>query len=75
MAAKSIIAIVLIVLGVTGLLYGGFSYTRDKTVVDLGPIEVTKHERERVPLPPVVGGVLLVSGVALLLFARKGSAV
>ena len=62
MTAKTIVGVVLIVLGLTGLLYGGFSFTRDKKVVDLGPIQVTKQERERFPLPPVVGGLLLVSG-------------
>jgi len=73
MTAKTIVGVVLIVLGLTGLLYGGFSFTRDKKVVDLGPIQVTKQERERFPLPPVIGGLLLVSGVALLIVGGKRS--
>jgi uncharacterized membrane protein YidH (DUF202 family) len=73
MTAKTIVGIVLIVLGLAGLMYGGFSFTREKKVVDLGPVHVTKQERERLPLPPVVGGLLLVSGVALLIVGGKGS--
>ena len=51
---KGIVAIVLIVVGLGGLLYGGFTYTHQKKVVDLGPVEVTRQEHERVPLPPVL---------------------
>lgn len=51
--------------------YGGFSFTREKNVVDLGPIEVTQNKKERVPIPPIAGGVLLVSGVALLAMRSK----
>jgi hypothetical protein len=67
---KNFIAVFLIALGLVGLLYGGFSYTREKKVVDLGPVEVTKQEHERLPLPPLVGGLLLVSGVWLLASGR-----
>ena len=67
---KNLIAVLLIVVGLAGLLYGGFSYTREKKVVDLGPIEVTKQEHERLPLSPIVGGLILVSGVWLLASGR-----
>jgi uncharacterized membrane protein YidH (DUF202 family) len=61
------IAIVLIVLGVLGLAYGGISWTRRDTVVDAGPIEITRNERESLPIPPIAGGALLVVGLILLL--------
>lgn len=67
---KSLIGVLLIVLGLVGLLYGGFSYTREKKVVDLGSVEVTKQEHERLPLSPIVGGLILVSGVWLLASGR-----
>jgi hypothetical protein len=67
---KNLIAVLLIVVGLAGLLYGGFSYTREKKVVDLGPVEVTKQEHERLPLSPIVGGLILVSGVWLLASGR-----
>ena len=62
-----VIGIVLVVLGVLGLVAGGFSWTRNKTIVDAGPIKLTANERESLPIPPLVGGVLLVAGVALML--------
>jgi uncharacterized membrane protein YidH (DUF202 family) len=66
MTAKRIIGIVLIVIGLVGLLSGGFSWTREKKVLDIGPIEAHTRERKTLPISPVVGGVLLVSGVVLL---------
>jgi uncharacterized membrane protein YidH (DUF202 family) len=61
------IAIVLIVLGVLGLAYGGVTWTRRDTVVDAGPIEITRDQRESLPIPPIAGGALLVVGVVLLM--------
>ena len=61
-----IIGIVLIVLGLVGLLAGGFSWTKREKVVDLGPVEVTSENRESLPVPPIVGGLLLVAGVVLV---------
>lgn len=66
------LAIVLIVLGIVGLAYGGFSWTRRDTVVDAGPIELTADKTESLPIPPIAGGLLLVAGIALLLKGGKG---
>ncbi|HTM29903.1 MAG TPA: hypothetical protein VL263_01285 [Vicinamibacterales bacterium] len=61
------IGIVLIVLGVIGLLYGGLTWTRKDKVVDAGPIEITADKHESLPIPPIAGGVLLVVGAVLLM--------
>lgn len=61
------IGIVLVVLGIIGLAYGGLSWTRKDTIVDAGPIQITTDKTERVPLPPIVGGLLLVAGVVLIM--------
>ena len=62
-------ATVLIVAGILGLVYGGFSYTRETHQAKLGPIELSVKERETVNIPMwagvgaiVIGGVLLVAG-------------
>jgi hypothetical protein len=60
------LGVVLIVLGLAGLLYGGFSWTKKDTVVDAGPIEISTEKRESLPVPPIVGGLLLVAGVVLV---------
>lgn len=74
MAAKMIIAVALIVLGIAGLTYGRLSFTHTKKVVDLGAVQVTKQERNSLPIPPIAGGLCLVAGVALLVVGGKRSA-
>jgi hypothetical protein len=66
-----IAAIALIVVGVIALAYGGISYTREKKVLDIGPLEATTKTRETIPLPPVFGVVAIAGGVALLLAAGR----
>jgi uncharacterized membrane protein YidH (DUF202 family) len=61
------LGILLIVLGLVGLVYGGLSWTRKDTVVDAGPIEITADKRESLPIPPLAGAVALVAGVVLLM--------
>ncbi len=63
--------IVLIVLGALALAYQGIRYTTREKVIDIGPLQVTASERKSIPLPPIVGGVALVAGIALVLADRK----
>ncbi len=68
----SLAGIVLIVLGLAALAYQGFTYTTRDTVIDLGPIHATAERQKTVPLPPVLGIVAVVGGVALMIAgARK----
>jgi uncharacterized membrane protein YidH (DUF202 family) len=64
------LGIVLIVFGVLALAYGGFTYTHEKKVVDLGPIQASRKETNTVPLPPILG-VLAIIGGGVLLFTGK----
>ena len=66
MTAARIAGIILIVIGLVGLIWGGISWTDTKTVVDLGPIQAQAQERETIPITPVVGGIALVAGIILL---------
>jgi len=68
-----IAAIVLVVAGVLGLVYGGFSYTKETHDAKLGPIELSVKERERVNIPVWAGVAAVVAGGALLLFGSKKS--
>lgn len=67
----SLIGIVLVVLGALALAYQGISYTRQEKVLDLGPIHATAETQKRIPLPPILGGLVLVGGVALLVIGAK----
>ena len=60
------VGLVLIVLGVVALAYGGITYTKREKVVDLGPIQASADREKTFPLPPVVGVVSLVGGIALV---------
>jgi len=66
--------ILLVVLGGFALAYQGFNYTRQEKVLDLGPIHATAEQHDRVSIPPVLGGLVLVGGIVLLVLgARKNS--
>jgi uncharacterized membrane protein len=72
MNASTIVGIVLVIIGVVALAYGGITYTRDETVLDVGPIEAQAETQERIPLPPMLGGLALVGGIVLIVVgARK----
>lgn len=73
MNPRMLIAIVLIVFGVLGLAYGGFSYTTRERVVDVGPVKIDADREHSVPIAPIVGGLALAGGVALLLVGRKST--
>ena len=66
-----IIGVVLIVLGIIALAYGGISYTKREKVLDLGPLEATTETRETIPLPPVLGGLALAGGIVLLIVGSR----
>jgi uncharacterized membrane protein YidH (DUF202 family) len=66
------VAIVLIVAGLLALAYGGFSYTRDKTALKLGPLELSVKERETVNIPVWLGvGAIVVGGALLVVGSRR----
>jgi hypothetical protein len=66
-----IAAIALIVAGLLGLIYGSFSYTRDKTAIKLGSLELSVKEKETVNVPVWAGVGAIVVGGLLLAFAGK----
>lgn len=73
MNAIKILGIALIVAGILGLVYGGFSYTSATHETKLGPIELSVKDKERVNVPVWVGGGAILVGGALLLFGGKRS--
>ena len=71
MKPAAIVGILLIIIGVIGLAYGGISYTKEKTVVDIGPIKATADTRETIPVPPILGGFALIGGIVLIATSAK----
>ena len=71
MRTNTIIAVILIALGIVAFAYQGITYTTKENVVDIGPLKVTTEKSRTLPLPPIVGAVALVGGIALLVTGRK----
>ena len=71
MKGGTLAGIVLIVVGVLALVYQGITYTTRENVFKLGPIEANKEERKTIPLSPVIGGIALVAGVALVVAGSR----
>jgi drug/metabolite transporter (DMT)-like permease len=65
------LGVILIVLGLFGLAWGGFTYTTREKVVDIGPIHATREKTHNVPLSPILGAVALIGGIVLLVAGRK----
>ena len=73
MKPTSLIGIILIIAGALALAYQGFTYTRQERVLDVGPIHATAEKHEHVSIPPILGGLALIGGVAILLMGARRS--
>lgn len=73
MKITTIIAIVLIIIGIAAFGYQGITYTTKEKVVDLGPLQMTAETTKTFPLPPIVGAITLVGGIVLLFAGRRKS--
>jgi drug/metabolite transporter (DMT)-like permease len=61
-----VVGILLIIVGVVGLAFGGFSFTHKEKVLDVGPIQASADKKESLPVPPLLGALAIVGGVVLL---------
>lgn len=61
-----VLGLVLIVLGILAFVFGGITYTKREKVIDVGPIQASVNEKERIPLSPVAGGIAIAAGLALV---------
>jgi TRAP-type C4-dicarboxylate transport system permease small subunit len=67
------VAIILMVVGVLALVYGGFSYTKSTQKAKIGPLELTVQDKETVNIPVWAGvGAIVIGGVLLVFPGRKG---
>jgi hypothetical protein len=70
---NKVLGVVLVVLGVVGLAWGGFAYTSRERVADIGPIHATRDKTHFVSLPPLGGAAAFLGGVAILLARTKNN--
>jgi uncharacterized membrane protein len=67
----TLVGIVLIVLGIVAFAYQGITYTSRETVIDIGPIKATADTQKTIPLPPILGGLMFVGGIALVVVGNR----
>lgn len=67
----NLLGIVLIAIGIMGLAYEGYTYTKHQTVAQIGDLKVTADTQERVYISPVYGALALVAGIVLVVIARR----
>jgi hypothetical protein len=66
-----IVGVVLIVLGIVGFAIGGITFTRERTVAEVGPLELRAEERETFPITPIAAGAALVAGIVLVVVGSR----
>jgi hypothetical protein len=73
MKVGTLVGLILVVLGLVGVTYGGITYSHRREVARLGPVQVTTREERTIPISPIVGGVAILAGVALIIAVRRAS--
>lgn len=73
MSGRTIPGIALVAIGLFALAYQGLTYTTQKKIVDIGPIQATKEEHHTVSLPPILGALALIGGIVVIVADRRGS--
>ena len=63
--------IALILLCIVGLSYNRITYTTKEKIVDIGPIQATAEREKSIPVPPLLGGLVLVAGIGLVAVGYK----
>ncbi|MDP3481422.1 MAG: DUF3185 domain-containing protein [Desulfoprunum sp.] len=71
MRINTLLAILLIAVGIVAFAYQGVTYTTRENVINIGPLKVTEEKTRTFPLPPLVGAITLVGGIVLLVMGRK----
>jgi hypothetical protein len=71
MKPAGIVGIILIVIGIIGFAWGGLGWTEEKKDAQLGPLQITHREGHGIPFPPIVSGICLVGGIALVIVGSR----
>ncbi len=71
MKTNTLLAVILIAVGIIAFAYQGITFTTREKAVDLGPVHVITDKTRTIPLPPIVGAIALVGGIVLLVMGTK----
>ena len=67
------VGVLLVILGIAGLVIQNFTYKEDKTVLNVGPLQLTAEEQHRVPIPTIAGIVAVIAGLGMVVMARRAT--
>ena len=71
MRTARIVAVFLIIVGVLALVYQGITYTTREQVLKIGPLEATAEKEKTIPLPPIIGGLMIAGGIVILVVSTR----
>jgi len=69
----TLVGIALILLGIVAFAYQGINYTSREKVIDIGPLQASVDTKKTIPLPPILGGLVLAGGIVLVVVGAKKS--
>ena len=69
----TLVGIALIVLGIVAFAYQGITYTSREKIIDIGPFQATADTQKTIPLPPLLGGLVLAGGIVLVMAGARKS--
>jgi hypothetical protein len=67
----TIVGIVLILGGVAALVFGDITYTKNETVLDVGPIELEAKSKESIPIPQIAAILAAIAGIGLVVVGAR----
>jgi hypothetical protein len=67
MKPATLIGILLILIGIIGFAVGGFSFTHEHQDAKIGPLNIEHKQTSTIPIPPILSGIALVGGIALVI--------
>jgi len=71
MKPATLIGILLILVGIVGFAVGGFSFTHEHQDAKIGPLNIEHKQTSTVPIPPILSGIALVGGIALVIVGSR----
>jgi hypothetical protein len=71
MKVGTLVGLILVIIGLVGVVYGGITYTRHREVARVGPLQVTTQEERQIPISPILGAVAIIAGVGLIVAVKR----
>ncbi|HLV11195.1 MAG TPA: hypothetical protein VKY42_01985 [Trueperaceae bacterium] len=66
MRSLTTIGVILIILGILGFVVPRITFTEQRTVLDVGPVEIEAEQQRSIPIPDVAAGVAVVAGLVMV---------